>query len=165
MAKTDLTIQIEKALVNKYFLKKSLRYGLEVSTIDSKFLKHNTVYWNKRVDFIAYDKKDNFIFVEIKISKSDFKSKNGHNFNGNQNYYAMPEELYDNVKNLIPDNIGVITYKNYELKTMKKCKKIESMLEISNKIKINYNAIEKQKYNIITACNSTIRRLLEKEYN
>ena len=50
------------------------------------------------------------ICFEIKISISDFKSKNGHNFIGNLNYYVMPYELYKNVKEIIPANIGVITY-------------------------------------------------------
>lgn len=47
---------------------------------------------------------------EIKISKSDFKSKHGHNFVGNANYYVMPKALYEEVKDQIPDDIGVILY-------------------------------------------------------
>lgn len=47
---------------------------------------------------------------EIKISKSDFKSKHGHNFVGNVNYYVMPKALYEEVKDQIPDDIGVILY-------------------------------------------------------
>ena len=47
---------------------------------------------------------------EIKVSKSDFKSKNGHNFVGNLNYYVVPNEIYNDIKNLVPDNIGVIVY-------------------------------------------------------
>ena len=47
---------------------------------------------------------------EIKISKSDFKSKHGHNFVGNANYYVMPKPHYEEVKDQIPDDIGVILY-------------------------------------------------------
>lgn len=47
---------------------------------------------------------------EIKITKADFKSKNGHNFAGNKNYYVMPKELYESVKDLVPKGIGVILY-------------------------------------------------------
>lgn len=47
---------------------------------------------------------------EIKISKADFKSKHGHNFVGNANYYVMPKSLYEEVKDLIPEDIGVILY-------------------------------------------------------
>ena len=50
------------------------------------------------------------ICFEIKISREDFKSKNGHNFIGNMNYYVMPFQLYKNIKNEIPEDIGCITY-------------------------------------------------------
>lgn len=47
---------------------------------------------------------------EVKISKSDFKSKNGHNFVGNFNYYVIPKALYPQIKGFVPDDIGVILY-------------------------------------------------------
>lgn len=47
---------------------------------------------------------------EIKVTKSDFKSKNGHNFIGNCNYYVIPKELYDDVESLVPEGIGIICY-------------------------------------------------------
>lgn len=47
---------------------------------------------------------------EIKISKSDFKSKNGHNFVGNLNFYVVPSELYESIKDYVPDDIGIIIY-------------------------------------------------------
>lgn len=47
---------------------------------------------------------------EIKITKSDFKSKHGHNFVGNMNFYVMPKELYPQVEDLVPDGVGVILY-------------------------------------------------------
>lgn len=50
------------------------------------------------------------ICFEIKISKADFHSKNGHNFIGNLNYYVMPYSLFKEVKDEIPDGIGCITY-------------------------------------------------------
>lgn len=50
------------------------------------------------------------VCVEIKISKSDFKSKHGHNFCGNCNFYAMPRDLYPEVKDLIPDGVGVLLF-------------------------------------------------------
>lgn len=62
---------------------------------------------------------------EIKISKSDFKSQHGHNFVGNCNYYVMPKELYPEVKDLIPEDIGVILFINtettYSLRKKKEC--------------------------------------------
>jgi len=47
---------------------------------------------------------------EVKITKSDFKSPNGHNFVGNYNYYAVPKKLVPQIIDLVPKNIGVITY-------------------------------------------------------
>lgn len=58
--------------------------------------------------------------VEIKITKSDFKSKHGHNFCGNCNYYAMPKELYPEVKDLIPDGVGVLLFYGAENEEQKK---------------------------------------------
>lgn len=47
---------------------------------------------------------------EIKVTKSDFKSEHGHNFVGNLNYYVIPKELYEEVKDLVPEDIGIILY-------------------------------------------------------
>jgi len=47
---------------------------------------------------------------EIKSTRADFMSKNGHNFVGNYNYYVMPLELYSQVQDLVPADIGVIAY-------------------------------------------------------
>ena len=68
--------------------------------------KHNNFYNNKYVDFLAYDREKNFICYEVKVSKKDFKSQHGKNFVGNYNYYVMPRELYEVVKNEIPHNVG-----------------------------------------------------------
>jgi hypothetical protein len=50
------------------------------------------------------------ICFEIKISKSDFHSRHGHNFVGNLNYYVMPLDLYKEVQNEIPEEIGCIIF-------------------------------------------------------
>ena len=47
---------------------------------------------------------------EIKISEADFKSKNGHNFVGNLNYYVVPYDLYKEINSFVPEEIGIITY-------------------------------------------------------
>ena len=59
---------------------------------------------------VAKDEAVACICFEIKISKADFHSKNGHNFIGNLNYYVMPFNLYKEVKDEIPEHIGCITY-------------------------------------------------------
>lgn len=47
---------------------------------------------------------------EIKVTKSDFKSQHGHNFVGNQNYYVVPNELYPEIEDLVPEGVGVLVY-------------------------------------------------------
>lgn len=60
---------------------------------------NNTVSGIEKGDFYCY---------EVKSSVQDFHSKNGHNFIGDFNYYVMPEEVFDKVKNEIPHYVGVL---------------------------------------------------------
>jgi hypothetical protein len=68
-----------------------------------------TIGWfgNERVDFITYDTKGIWRCYEIKVTKADFNSKAKNTFIGHYNYYVMPEELYEQVKDEIPKHIGV----------------------------------------------------------
>ena len=83
---------------------------------------------------MTMDTKDIFRCYEIKISKSDFHSEHGHNFVGHYNYYVMPKELYEQIKDEIPKEIGV--YGSYEcrdnicLTLLKKPKKRELKVEM-----------------------------------
>lgn len=47
---------------------------------------------------------------EVKISVSDFKSKNGHNFHGNRNYYVVPNDIFSDINSLVPPEIGIIVF-------------------------------------------------------
>jgi len=47
---------------------------------------------------------------EIKVTASDFRSKNGHNFVGNLNYYVVPKEIYKAIEADVPQGIGIIAY-------------------------------------------------------
>ncbi|ADU27936.1 hypothetical protein [Ethanoligenens harbinense] len=47
---------------------------------------------------------------EVKITYADFKSKNGHNFHGNENYYCVPKALAPKIAPEILDDIGILTY-------------------------------------------------------
>ena len=54
----------------------------------------------------------NWYFYELKVSVNDFRSKAKKSFQGNYNYFVMPKEIYEKVKDEIADNykgIGVIT--------------------------------------------------------
>ena len=61
----------------------------------------------ERVDYMTVDTKDVFRCYEIKVSKSDFHSKHKHSFVGHYNYFVLTSELYDQVKEEIPKEIGV----------------------------------------------------------
>ena len=61
---------------------------------------------SERVDLLTYDTKGIWRFYELKISKSDFYSKAKHTFLGHYNYYVMPKELYEQIKQEIPDHVG-----------------------------------------------------------
>lgn len=79
---------------------------------------------------------------EIKISKSDFKSKNGHNFVGNFNYYVIPKELYSDIKDIVPDGIGIILYHGHGyLKKKKEC--VFREVDKGDLSRFLYNALKK----------------------
>lgn len=65
-------------------------------------------YGHERVDYMTYDVHGIWRCYEIKVSKSDFYNKKSKiTFIGHYNYYVMPIELYEEVKNDIPEHIGV----------------------------------------------------------
>ena len=80
---------------------------------------------------------------ECKITVADFKSKNGHNFHGNKNYYVVPEEIYAKIQNIVPKDVGIIVYypksNNYRVK--KECQ----FREVSHELKerLLYDALKK----------------------
>ena len=104
-----------------------------LSLLTEKYINpHNDprIYWARevtfdyatnhsvRVDYMKFKplnntvggiEKGDFYCFEVKSSVDDFKSKNGHNFIGDFNYYVMPFSVYDEVKGLIPYNVGVLT--------------------------------------------------------
>lgn len=62
---------------------------------------------NERVDYMTYDTKGIFRCYEIKVTKSDFHSKAAKSFVGHYNYYVLTQELYYEVKDEIPNWVGV----------------------------------------------------------
>lgn len=99
---------------------------------------------NERVDYVTYDTKGIWRFYEIKVSKSDFHSKAKKTFSGHYNYYVMPHELYEEVKDEIPKHIGV--YCGTGL--YKKAKKQELLVDVKilkdSMIRSLYREFEKQ---------------------
>lgn len=84
MAKTNLTKLCESALW-KENNKQGVFGCFEVG-----------IGWEGReiVDFITYKTTGEFRCYEIKVSKSDFKSRANLSFYGDYNYYVMPVQLY-----------------------------------------------------------------------
>lgn len=80
-------------------------------------------YGRERVDYMTYDTRGVFRCYEIKISKEDFHSKCKHTFVGHYNYYVMPPEVYQAVKDDIPDYVGVYEVKFNALDCVKKARK------------------------------------------
>jgi hypothetical protein len=101
VAKTDLTLELEReiwAATHKQGV-----FGCFEVTIG---------WWGKeRVDYITYDTKGIWRCYEIKVSKSDFRSKAANTFIGHYNYYVMPQELFEEVRDEIPSHIGVYVNK------------------------------------------------------
>ncbi len=108
--KTDKTLELERKIYTN--TKKQGVFGCFEVTIG---------WWGKeRVDYLTYDTKGIWRCYEIKTSKSDFNSKSSHTFVGHYNYYVMPEDLYEVVKEDIPSHVGVYTESNYCRKRAKK---------------------------------------------
>lgn len=97
MAKSKITKDLEKEIFNS-LRKRGVFFCFEV-----------TIGWygKERVDMLSYDTKGVFRCYEIKSSVEDFRSKAKKTFLGHYNYYVMPQEVYDKVKDEIPKEIGV----------------------------------------------------------
>ncbi|MGN1303764.1 MAG: hypothetical protein ACI4YB_01885 [Oscillospiraceae bacterium] len=87
-----------------------------------------------RVDYMRFEpvnntvsgiEKGDFYCYEIKSSVEDFHSKNGHNFIGDYNYYIMPLEVYEKIKDEIPYCVGVYVPYEFGLKSIEKAKRID----------------------------------------
>lgn len=89
-----------------------------------------------RVDYMRFLPRNNsadgieqgaFYCYEVKSSVEDFHSPNGHNFLGDYNYYVMPEEVYEQVKEEIQDRyngyVGVYVPEWNGLSCVKKARK------------------------------------------
>lgn len=64
-------------------------------------------YHRERLDLICYDSDGTFRGYEIKRDIGDFHSGCAWSWICNYNYFIMPKNLYDKVKDEIPDGIGV----------------------------------------------------------
>lgn len=113
--KSNLTLEIEKELF-KRLNKGRVRVADEVPV-------SNRTNWDKgvyagKVDMMTlqYDLKTIIIGVyEIKVSLNDLKSIHGKNFVGDENYWVLSKELYDEVifkdlEELLGNDIDIFIY-------------------------------------------------------
>jgi hypothetical protein len=172
MGKSELTLDIERCLINNA-VKNSKRYANEVP-VEGGICDFVEV----KIDF----KNNNIPTVycyEIKVTLNDFKSKNGHNFIGDYNYYVIPIELYKILleKQLIPKykNYGIITY-DKTLKIIEKSKKsyrpksVDSKLQLLDSMLMRWcrggmtNLLETINYELPTVTLSKERKEMKKRY-
>lgn len=64
-------------------------------------------YHRERLDLCEYDSNGTFRGYEIKRDLADFHSGCSWSWICNYNYFVMPNDLYNKVKNEIPNGIGV----------------------------------------------------------
>lgn len=120
--KTEKTIECEKAI---YYASGANGLGIygcfEVSL--------GAGYGNERVDYMTMDSEGIFRCFEIKVSKADFKSKAIKSFLGHYNYFVIPDELYekikeeDSFKTYLISGIGLYLVKNKVAYLKRKAKK------------------------------------------
>jgi hypothetical protein len=104
---------------------------------------NNTVSGIEKGDFYCY---------EVKSSVEDFHSENGHNFLGDYNYYVMPEEVFEKVRNQIPYNVGVYVpdgknYRGewYDLKSVKKAVRKDREKPVSEMLLMMFRSAVREK--------------------
>jgi hypothetical protein len=132
MAKTALTKLIEYAI---WLKTNGLMYGCREVKIGLDSNRHLLTNREEYVDYMTISRSGEITCYEIKVSKSDFKSKAALSFEGHRNYIVLPDTLYDEIKDTdyfkekLPYYVGVITfYTTYSisersLTTVKNCKK------------------------------------------
>lgn len=82
---------------------------------------------------------------EVKITYADFKSPNGHNFHGNENYYCVPKKLAPKIAPEVPEDIGILAYWETEKGCGLRQYKPARWREVADDVKVRllYNAMKK----------------------
>lgn len=123
------------------------------------------IYWAKevtfdyatsksvRVDYMRYKpvnntvsgiEKGDFYCYEIKSSLADFRSKNGHNFIGDYNYYVMPEEVFLQVQDLIPYFVGVLAPRQRGMIAVKKARRRDRERPVSEMLLMMWRSTRRE---------------------
>ena len=150
MNRTDITTELSR-LTEKYINPHNdprIYYAKEV-TFD-----YGTLH-QVRVDYMRFKPKNNtisgiekgdFYCYEIKSCVADFNSKNGHNFIGDFNYYVMTKELYEQVKQKVPYNVGVLVPAKFDtLESIKKAKRTDRARPINEMLLMMFRSANRDR--------------------
>lgn len=128
--------------------------------------KDNRIYWAKevtfdyaqsnriRVDYMKFEplnntisgiEKGDFYCYEIKSSVEDFRSKNGHNFVGDYNYYVMSSEVYQKISAEIPVGIGVYCPEGSSLVSVRKARRMNRKRSVSEMLLMMFRSANRDK--------------------
>jgi hypothetical protein len=82
---------------------------------------------------------------EVKATYSDFKSINGHNFHGNENFYCVPKALASRIAGEISADIGILAYYEGERQYGLRQFRPSGWRDVSDRTKVEllYNAMKK----------------------
>lgn len=97
MAKTKITKELEMEIFSA------------MQNMDTFCCLEVTIGWHgkERVDMLSYNTNGIFRCFEIKTSVADFHSSAKKTFLGHYNYFVISPELYEKIKDEVPDNIGI----------------------------------------------------------
>lgn len=109
--KTPLTLKQEELIYQEVNAKKiGLYSSFEVAVKENQ---------REYIDFMTMDTNETIRCYEIKSSLADFKSKSAKTFIGDFNYYVMPAELYEKIKDELEWGVGVYVTEGNTIKRIK----------------------------------------------
>ena len=122
-----------------------------------------TIGWfgKERVDCLSYDTNGIWRCYEIKVSKADFHSKAKKTFCSNYNYYVLTSDLYEEIKDEIPNHIGVYVGGSLVKKAKKQELSVDEQVLKDSMIRSLYRESEK----ILKSDEPTIVESLKRQLN
>ena len=122
-----------------------------------------TIGWfgKERVDCLSYDTNGIWRCYEIKVSKADFHSKAKKTFCGHYNYYVLTSDLYEEIKDEIPNHIGVYVGGSLVKKAKKQELSVDEQVLKDSMIRSLYRESEK----ILKSDEPTIVESLKRQLN
>lgn len=128
--------------------------------------KDSRIYWARevtfdyaqsnriRIDYMKFEplnnsvsgiEKGDFYCYEIKSSIEDFRSKNGHNFIGDYNYYVMPREVFKKISAEIPFGVGVYCPTGSSLISVKQARRMNRQRSVTEMLLMMFRSANRDK--------------------